>query len=632
MPKLTLVTKFSITSLVLLAGIGVLLGMGLSRQLEQQAIEQRQAAISALVPPVVGWYLTGDVLKNGARGDEYKNIDQALSYIGGLGLVRVRIWNRQGQVIYSDNPLNGNARAPTGPELQQALDGTASAVLIPASESNAVEQQGYGQLLRVYTPLQLPGTGQIAAAMEGYYDADDLRASIDYINGWLWTCIAFGFVFLYTSLFTTVYSASRKLTRQSEENARLFVQSERRLGERIKAEEQTQRQVQRLAALRAIDLAITSSLDLRVTTNVILEQVCTQLQVDAAAILVLNPDSMEMIFAGERGFRTGAAAELSLRPGEGRAWSAALQRSSTGALSFDEANDSRRVKALAGEGFVSYCAVPLIAKGQVKGVLEVFHRSELHPEGEWVGFLDALAGQTAIAVDNATLFNDLQQSNMSLALAYDMTLEGWSRALDLRDKETEGHTQRVTEMTVKLARYMGVSEGDIVHMRRGALLHDIGKMGIPDAVLLKPGPLTDEEWKVMRQHPAYAFQMLSPIAFLKEALDIPHYHHEKWDGSGYPHGLKGEQIPIAARIFAVIDVWDALRSDRPYRKALPERKVYAHIFNESGKHFDPRVVRAFLRLQMGEERTVGPVGPVGAHEAVGDGALMEERSLAHAMD
>jgi putative nucleotidyltransferase with HDIG domain len=256
--------------------------------------------------------------------------------------------------------------------------------------------------------------------------------------------------------------------------------------------------------------------------------------------------------------------------------------------------DTRHSSLVTAEGFVAYYAAPLIAKGQLKGVLELFHRAQFTPDADWLEFLGTLAGQAAIAIDNAQLFEQSQRLSTDLVLAYDATIEGWSRALDLRDKETEGHTQRVTELTLQLARALGMSEQELVHVRRGALLHDMGKMGVPDGILLKPGPLTDAEWEVMRQHPAFAYEMLSPIAYLRPALDIPYCHHEKWDGSGYPRGLKGEQIPLAARIFAVVDVWDALRSDRAYRAAWPEDKVREYIGEQAGKYFDPRVVAAFL--------------------------------------
>ena len=181
--------------------------------------------------------------------------------------------------------------------------------------------------------------------------------------------------------------------------------------------------------------------------------------------------------------------------------------------------------------------------------------------------------------------------------AYEETIVGWSRAMDFRDRETENHTQRVAEMTVELAEEMGLSHSHIAHARQGALLHDIGKMGVPDSILLKTSSLTDEEWIIMRKHPDYALEMLWPINFLRPAtLDIPYCHHEKWDGTGYPRRLKGEEIPIAARIFAIIDVWDALSHDRPYRKAWTYKKITEYLREQSGKHFDPNVVDMFFRV------------------------------------
>ncbi len=188
---------------------------------------------------------------------------------------------------------------------------------------------------------------------------------------------------------------------------------------------------------------------------------------------------------------------------------------------------------------------------------------------------------------------EMEKLHNEVVIAYDKTIEGWSRALDLRDKETEGHTQRVSEMTIKLAMAMGMSKETLVHIKRGALLHDVGKLGIPDAILLKPQQLSAEEWVIMRKHPVYAYQWLSEIEYLQNALDIPYCHHEKWDGSGYPRGLKGEEIPLAARIFSVVDVWDALTSDRPYRKAMGSDDARKYIVDNSGTQFDPTAVEAF---------------------------------------
>lgn len=364
--------------------------------------------------------------------------------------------------------------------------------------------------------------------------------------------------------------------------------------------EDAQRRLDHLQALRSIDIAITASLDLHITLDVFVEQVVTQLKLDAVNVLLLNPHLLTLEYAAARGFRSEALRHTSLRLGEGLAGRAALERRVVSIRNLsDTPNDLVRSPHLRDEGFIAYFAVPLIAKGQVKGVLETFHRTRLEPDPEWLAYLETLAGQAAIAVDNAALFNDLQRSNTELHLAYDTTIEGWSCALDLRDKETEGHTLRVTELTVRLAKAMGIGDTELVHIRRGALLHDIGKMGIPDAILLKPGPLTDEEWVIMRKHPVYALDLLSRIPYLRPALDIPYYHHEKWDGSGYPCKLKGEQIPLAARIFAVADVWDALRSDRPYRAGWPEEKARVHIISEAGTHFDPKVIEVFQRLDLG---------------------------------
>lgn len=212
-------------------------------------------------------------------------------------------------------------------------------------------------------------------------------------------------------------------------------------------------------------------------------------------------------------------------------------------------------------------------------------------------------GSLAAAFDE--MVDALRAREAELAAAYDTTLEGWSRALDLRDRETRGHTLRVASLAVELARAMGVPEDQVVHLRRGALLHDIGKMAIPDEILHKPGPLTPEEMAVMRRHPQYAYELLWPIHYLRPALDIPYCHHERWDGTGYPRGLRGEEIPLPARIFAVVDVWDALSNPRPYRAAWPRDQVRAYLQEQAGRQFDPEVVAAFLRLLDGREAEAG---------------------------
>ena len=367
--------------------------------------------------------------------------------------------------------------------------------------------------------------------------------------------------------------------------------------ERKRAEERIERQLRRLSALRTIDQAISSSFDVNLSLNILLAQAVNELGVDAAAVLLLNNLTNELEYAVGVGFRNRIMASLRLKLEGSYAGQAVLENHMVSAPDLsDPAHPLTKLEHTFGDKFAAIYAVPLVAKGRVMGVLEVFHRTRLDPEPDWLDFLETLAGQAAIAIDSGQLLSDLQRSNTDLSLAYDSTIEGWSAAMDLRDKETEGHTQRVTGLVLDLARVMGLPDRDLTYVRRGALLHDIGKMGVPDAILLKPGPLTAEEWVIMRQHPTVAYEMLSRIRYLEPAIDIPYCHHEKWDGTGYPRGLKGEEIPATARMFAVIDVYDAMTSDRPYRAAWSAEKAQEYIRSESGKHFEPRVVEAFLNM------------------------------------
>jgi HD-GYP domain-containing protein (c-di-GMP phosphodiesterase class II) len=369
------------------------------------------------------------------------------------------------------------------------------------------------------------------------------------------------------------------------------------LTERKRIEDQVNKQVHRLAALRDIDMAITASLDLRITLQIILDKVSSQLNIDAVALFLLNEHTQLLEYAASRGFRKSLQKHTRLNLGDSLAGRTVRERS---VLIISDLNEMPSLHTqyplMAGEDFVTYYGVPLITKGAIKGILEIYQRSPLPADPDWLGFLEALATQAAIAIDDARLFEELQRSNAELTLAYDTTLEGWSRALDMRDQETEGHSRRVTDMTMALAQAMGIYGEELAHIYRGALLHDIGKMGIPDNILLKPGPLTPDEWVVMRQHPENAYKLLSPISHLRRALDIPYGHHERWDGSGYPRGLKGEEIPLSARIFAVVDAWDALNSDRPYRKAWSKKEAFKYILEGSGKSFDPAVVEKFSQL------------------------------------
>jgi len=350
-------------------------------------------------------------------------------------------------------------------------------------------------------------------------------------------------------------------------------------------------------ALRQIDRAITNFPHLDLTLEVVLYQARRQLEVDACAILRLDPKTEFLEYTRGQGFRMELIQQTRLQLGKGRAGNAVQEKRIFGRAEIEAIRQvPDRADLITGENFAAYFIAPLVTKNKLLGALEIYHRSPLKINAEWLKFLETLAGQAAIAIDNATLLSDLQRSNDELALAYETAIEGWARALELRDKETEGHTRRVTTMSERLARGMGIDDEALRHMRRGAMLHDIGKMGIPDSILLKPDQLTPDEEQIMRQHPGYAYNLLKGISYLREDLDIPYCHHEKWDGTGYPRGLKGEEIPLPARIFAIADVYDALTSDRPYRKAWEHQKTIEYITSQSGSHFDPQIVEAFLKM------------------------------------
>lgn len=356
-----------------------------------------------------------------------------------------------------------------------------------------------------------------------------------------------------------------------------------------------QQQVRRLTALHRIDRSIASNLDILDTFDVLLRQTIEQLQVDASALWLLSEHN-ELEYVAGFGFHTNHLQSQRWAVGEGVAGRACAEQTTIHASSTEYPQWLLTSWICRDEHFLHHYATPLFSKGALAGVLEVYTRRNVTLDEVGLEFLQTLAGQAGLALEKSRLWQDLQQSNRELSEAYNATIEGWARALDLRDKETEGHSRRVTDLTVRLARRFGIMGKALENIRRGALLHDIGKMGIPDQILLKQGRLSEEEWNTMRKHPEYAYEMLLPIAFLRNSLDIPYAHHEKWDGSGYPRGLKGEEIPLSARLFSIVDVWDALRSNRPYRTTWEVPRVCYHLQEQAGIHFDPKVVQAFLEL------------------------------------
>ena len=361
--------------------------------------------------------------------------------------------------------------------------------------------------------------------------------------------------------------------------------------------EESRKHIQRVDALHRIDQTITENQSLPTMLDSLRDELVNILEVDAADILYLHPELESLRIITQMGFRTNPLKHTDLQLGEGPAGKAASSRSTVYIPDLEnEGVTFKRSPDFNQEDFVSYIGVPLIAKGKLVGILEIFHRSKLDVDKDWLDFLEAVAGQAAIAIGQRNLYKDLRRSKEQLHEAYNAVIESWAQAMELRDIETRGHGQRLVDLTLDLAQELGVDEEAWEDIRRGAFLHDVGKMGIPDRILKKEGKLTQEEREEIGQHPLYAYEILKSNEYLKPALDIPLYHHERWDGLGYPEGLKGEDIPLAARIFAVVDVWDALRSGRPYREAWSDDKALEHIKNESGRHFDPKVVESFLEI------------------------------------
>lgn len=418
---------------------------------------------------------------------------------------------------------------------------------------------------------------------------------VDQVHGWIGVpLIARGIIIGYITI------DSQEVDAYTEHDANLamtFAHQAAVAIENARLYERGEAQIRRLTVLRDIDSAISSSFDLRVTLNLLIGYAAKELGTDAAAILLYNSDLKSLSLYTNTGFtKKHNFSSSHIRIGEGLAGRVVLQRKLVNIADLGNTTEYTPSSYFKDENFKGYFGVPLIAKGQIKGVMELYTREEFNPDLDWQNFLYTLAGQAAIAIDNVQLFKNLQRSNQELILAYDTTLAGWGRALELRDKETQGHTDRVVEMTIELARRMGIEGEELTHIMRGTLLHDIGKMGIPDHILHKPGPLTEEEWDIMRKHPTYAYELIHPIPYLRPTLDIPYAHHERWDGSGYPRGLKGENIPLAARIFAVVDIWDALLNKRVYREAWPDEKVFEYLKNAAGIEIDPDIVDIFLEM------------------------------------
>lgn len=355
-----------------------------------------------------------------------------------------------------------------------------------------------------------------------------------------------------------------------------------------------EKHVKHLESLHAIDQAITAVFDIQVVNKVILDQACRELEADAADILILNAPANMLEFCGARGFIDPMTTHLRIPLTTSTAGQVLLENQAIAISSLEENPLSFTRKNMLVENFQSYFARPLSVKGETVGVMEVFFRRPSYPDDEWINFYNALATQAAVAYDSHRKYTDLQKIQQNMASSLRSTIETWSRTLELHEIETHGHIRRVTNETLQIAKLVGIREEDLPNIERGALLHDIGKLAIMDDILQKKGALTDEEWTEIKRHPEISRELLSNVKLLEDAVDIPYSHHENWDGSGYPQGLKGEEIPLPARIFAVVETYDALISPRPYREAWSKKQAIQYLIEQKGKKFDPKIVDLFV--------------------------------------
>jgi HD-GYP domain-containing protein (c-di-GMP phosphodiesterase class II) len=364
---------------------------------------------------------------------------------------------------------------------------------------------------------------------------------------------------------------------------------------------QLEYQTKKIHAEFSINRILQSRLNFRDTFRAIFEVLSDIVEADAAIALKYNSISRQFGLLGTHGFGAGTIAKIHMYIENGLQRRFVGERQSVQIENIPVSDSGEGFNDLfAREGFQSYITIPLINRGELLGVFEVFWREIQYADTWKLDILQMVGESITFAMEHTTIVEELKRRNEELTTTYTSTIEGLSRALELRDLETEGHTRRVAELTLRLAEHMQIPPDQRASIQQGALLHDIGKLGIPDAVLLKPGSLTHQEWKVMQQHPLYAYNILASILTLRQALVIPLYHHERWDGSGYPYGLKGEQIPLSARLFAVVDVYDALTSDRPYRSAWSRSEAMDYLREQAGKLFDPQIVAHFLELANSE--------------------------------
>jgi len=558
---------FATLSLIAVVLIGVALALLGGREIETQAKDSAANTAAASIVAVLQPQVAGVDLTTTLSGPDLNRLQQAVApFIFAGQTQRLRIFNREGLTVYSTDSSE-MGRAPTNQQsiLSAFGEKTSGAVLNGGSNDGGLAQKA--PVLDVFTPLHSNGQ-QVAAAVEIQQDFGATASSVASAQRALYFEIGLALLLLYAVLQAGAWGVTRALAKDHARLTYLY-----QTGEHVR-----------------------SSLDTQEVLSQIVRDATQIVQGQYSVVCLVDPESRALT---TRASYDQAQNSVAQHNREVQEWlfHRVLATGETNLLKNWRA-DYRRVFCVdVPQQPMSVLCVPMKLRRKATGVIAVLRRASANGFGRAeVTMLEELAGQAAMAIEQANLFARVRSYASELELSYDATLKALSAALDAKDAATEGHSERVAKLTVAIAREMQVPEEKLIDVERGAMLHDVGKIGVPDDILRKPATLTHKEWQAMQKHPLLAGALVSKVGFLEGALPILLYHHERFDGKGYPFGLAADRIPIEARIFAVVDAYDAMTSDRPYRKAVSHEAAVKEIAANSGSQFDPDAVDAFVRV------------------------------------
>ena len=581
--KPSLLISFSLLGAFITAVIAVVFAWSLGHQLEQNALKQEAANAADQVALILipNLNLTLADLSAPLASARYAQVDTLIreDILLRKHIVRIRIWNKRGLVVYSDEKSLAGQYFPVSDELARALGGE---IAMEASTLDKAENVGernlYKRLLEVYVPIPLAGSNEIVGVYEIYHDLAAIEPTIAATRRFVWISVGLGFLVLYGSLFTLVRNASRQLVRRNEENKLLYEQEQTRRTE--------------LAALYDLSRSLADALDVDTIPGLLTRHAVETVHVTFARVALLEGDEFVIraaypIRVLDHDLNVGKRETL----GSSRFYPHVLEQDTPRVILADspDLSDSERSSLFLGMAR-SLCLMPLRSGKRALGLLMLGETrgSEREPfSPDKIRLARSIGEQAASALYRVELFAKLEGSYLETVLAL-------ANAVDAKDNYTAGHAQHLAVVALDIGREMGMNEHELEGLRYGAILHDIGKIGVPDAVLQKPSGLDPDEWAQMREHPSIGARILSPVPHLASAAQIVHHHHERYDGNGYPDGLVGEAIPLGARILTVVDSYNAITDKRVYKEARSHAEAVSELKRHAGTQFDPRVVEVFL--------------------------------------